>query len=372
MIQDYLKNKIEEDDLKFRNINIKSFLLPKYNPKTHYLELTKSCYFRGLITLRSYIRMVSDYYFCFEIGAKNIDLFMLTTSISSPAGPGSDSEPIPIKFGKYNSNLVDSSQFGFEPLLLNEIDKVYCYLPSMRGEKPDKRHLNQFFHCEAEIKGELNDLTPIIEGYIKILAEALIAMPNILARLSANYKETVTSLNRIINLKKFPEIYFDEAIEALAKSKNKKFITCGKFGRSISSEGEIKLATILNLKTPFWVRNYDRDTVPFYQKPNPKDQNKTINADLIFPPIIKGSFGGEVVGCGQRQDNAKEMIDSLIRQNIALEPYEWYINLRKQPNYQITSGFGLGIERFITWSLCRDNIRDAILYPRLKDIEMCP
>ena len=70
-------------------------------------------------------------------------------------GPGSDSEVIPIKFGKYNSFLVDSSQFGFEPLLLNKLDKVYCYLPSMRGENPDKRHLNQFFHCEAEIKGTL-------------------------------------------------------------------------------------------------------------------------------------------------------------------------------------------------------------------------
>ena len=66
------------------------------------------------------------------------------------------------------------------------------------------------------------------------------------------------------------------------------------------------------------------------------------------------------------------MMDSLARQNIKSEPYEWYINLRKLPNYKTTSGFGLGIERFITWSLCRDDIKDAILYLRLKDFETYP
>ncbi len=372
MIPNYIKNKIEGDNLKFKNGDSRSFSLPKYDPKTHYLELTKSGYFRMLMILRNYIKMVSDYYFFFEIGAKNIDLFMLTTSISSPMGPGSDSEPIPIKFGKYKSNLVDSSQFGFEPLLLNQIDRLYCYLPSMRGEKPSKRHLNQFFHCEAEIKGNIEQLTPIIEGYIKILSETLMLMPDILAGLSLDYKETVKSLNKVVSSNKFPEIYFDEAIDALTKNKNKGLIKFTKFGRSISSDGEIKLAEIFNFKTPFWIRNYDRDTVAFYQKPHPKDPNKAINADLIFPPILRGSFGGEIAGCGQRQDNAREMIDSLSRQNIISKPYEWYINLRKQPNYQTTSGFGLGIERFITWSLCRDNIRDAIFYPRLKNVKTNP
>ena len=372
MIPNYLCNQIEDDDLKFRNINLKFFTLPAYDPKTHYLDLTRSGYFRALITLRHYIKIVSDYYFGVECEAKNIDLFMLTHSISSPMGSGSDSEAIPIKFGKYDSNLVDSSQFGFEPLLLNGIDKVYCYLSSMRGEKPDKRHLNQFFHCEAEIKGDIEQLIPMIEKYIKILAEALILMPNILERISLNFGKTTVILNKVLGLKKFPEITFDEAVNALVESGNKTLINFTESGRNISSEGEIKLAEIFNLDTPFWIRSYDRDRVAFYQKPDPNNSDKVINADLIFPPIIKDAFGGEIVGCGQRQDVCQEMTDSLARQNINPGPYEWYINLRKLPNYKTTSGFGLGIERFITWSLCRDDIKDAILYPRLKDIETYP
>lgn len=372
MIPKYLREQIKKDDAIFKDIDSISFVLPVYDPKIHYLELTRSGYFQALITLRHYIKTASDYYFGVECGAKNIDLFMLTPSISSPMGPGSDSEPIPIKFGKYDSNLVDSSQFGFEPLLLNGIDKVYCYLPSMRGEKPDKRHLNQFFHCEAEIKSDIEQLIPIIERYNKVLTEALLLMPNILEKLSLNCERTLNGLNKILELKKFPEVTFDDAVNALVESGNKNLVNFTEFGRDISSEGEIKLAEIFNFESPFWVRNYDRDRVAFYQKPDPKNLERVINADLIFPPMIEGSFGGEIVGCGQRQDNVEEMLDSLSRQNINPEPYEWYINLRKLPNYQITSGFGLGIERFITWSLCRDDIKDAIPYPRLKDVQTYP
>ena len=372
MIPEDLSRQIKKDDTILEGIGSESFVCPVYDPKTHYLELTHSGYFRILITLRHYIKIVSDYYFGTECGAKNIDLFMLTPSISSPMGAGSDSEALPIKFGKYYSNLVDSSQFGFEPLLLNEIDKVYCYLPSMRGESPDKIHLNQFFHCEAEIKGNIEKLTPIIEMYIKTLAETLLLMPNILEKLSLNYKRTTYILNKILELKKFPEITFDVAVNALIESGNKTLVKFTKVGRDISTEGEIKVAEIFNFDTPFWVKNYDRDRVAFYQKPDPSNLNKVVNADLIFPPITKDAFGGEVVGCGQRQDDAQEIIDSLSRQNIKSKPYEWYINLRRLPDYKTTSGFGLGIERFITWSLCRDDIKDSILYPRLKNIKTYP
>jgi asparaginyl-tRNA synthetase len=74
------------------------------------------------------------------------------------------------------------------------------------------------------------------------------------------------------------------------------------------------------------------------------------------------------VGAGQRQDNVEEMYESLRRQGIDAGPYLWYINLRRQKKYSTTSGFGLGVERFISWSLNRDDIKDAIIYPRLKNV----
>jgi asparaginyl-tRNA synthetase len=345
---------------------------PLYSPGNHYKHLYKSDYYRSLITLRHYVKISSDYYFSIKQKAKNIDLFMLTPSISSPMGSGSDSKPIPIRFGKLNTFLVDSSQFGFEPLLLNGFDKVYCYLPSMRGEDYDKRHLNQFYHCEMEMKGTLDDLLPIAEGYIKSLAETMLLMENIVDKISENAKKTKQYLGEIIAAKKFPKITFDKAVDILVKNGKKELINFTRQGDDISSDGEIELMKILKIKTPIWIINFDRDRVSFYQKPDFKNPDKTLNADLLFPPIVKGSFGGEIVGAGQRQDNTKEMYESLKRQKISLEPYEWYIDLRRQREYKTTSGFGLGIERFIAWSLGKDNIRDVILYPRLKNVETCP
>jgi asparaginyl-tRNA synthetase len=121
-------------------------------------------------------------------------------------------------------------------------------------------------------------------------------------------------------------------------------------------------------KKPFWITHFDRDRVPFYQKPNPNNKSNVLNADLIFPPLIENSFGGEIVGCGERQDTASEIIESIRRQNVDSMPYDWYINLRNFDNYATTSGFGMGVERYLTWLLCLNDIKNVIPYPRLKNV----
>jgi asparaginyl-tRNA synthetase len=372
MLPDYIKTNLLKDDERFSKLKKNSFKIPKYNPKYYYEDLTKYSYFYALITLRHYLKFTTDYYFGIKQKAKNVDLFMLTSSISSPAGPGSDSKPIPLKFGKLDTFLTDSSQFGFEPLLLNNLNKVYCYLPSMRGENFDLRHLNQFFHCEFEMIGDLEKLIPIVENYIKNLCETVLLLKNIINKISDETNITKKVSNNILKLKRFPEITFDEAIDVLIKNKKVKYINFTKQGRDISMEGELELMKILNIKTPLWIKYFDRDRVPFYQKPDPNNKNKTINADLLFPSLTKKSFGGEIIGSGQRQDNSKEIYESLKRQSISSKPYEWYISLRRLSNYKITSGFGLGLERFIAWVLAKDNIRNVIIYPRLKDIRTYP
>ena len=355
-------------DKKFENCDKEDFKLPKYNSKTHYIEITNSRYFEALSILRHAIKKSSDFYWAEIQSAINVDLFMMTPSISSPMGPGSDSEAVSIEFGRLSTYLVDSSQFGFEPIIMGGINKVYCYLPSMRGENPDKRHLNQFYHCEVECRGELNQLKPQIEGYVKFLSKTLITMKNIVSLLSLDSDKTFKALESIVRQEKFLEIEFDDAIRILEENGFQECINITKYGKDINSKGEFELMNSLNTNLPVWVKNYDRDRVAFYQKPSPLNDDKVINADLIFPSLTENSFSGEIIGCGQRQDNYEEMVESLRRQGISSDTYEWYMNLRKLPNYSVTSGFGLGIERFITWSLCRDDIKDSILYPRLKNV----
>ncbi len=363
---------IKGDGKKFHNKNCDIFKVPKYSSNEHYLHLTKHKYYLALVYLRSYIKLMSDYYFSVSMDAKNVDLFMLTPSVSSPMGPGSDSEAISIKFGNVDSFLVDSSQFGFEPLLLNGLSRVYCYLPSMRGEDFDNRHLNQFYHCEMEMIGTQTEVKPIIEGYIKKLSEVLLEAEDILAVISKNSNKTKSSLKNILKQKRFKEISFDDAVKLLERNDKKHLINYTSKGRDISADGELELMKLLKADMPIWINNFDRDRVPFYQKPTSSDSNKVINADLLFPPLLKNSFGGEIVGCGERQSDVKEMYKSLKRQNISAQPYEWYIDLRRQPTYSTTSGFGLGIERFITWALAQDDIKNTTIYPRLKGVITYP
>ena len=289
-------------------------------------------------------------------------------------GPGSDSEPINIKFGKLHMYLVDSSQFGFEPLLSKQLRALYCYLPSMRGENPDNRHLNQFFHCEMEMIGTLDGLLPIIENYIQILCEAILVMPHVVERISKNPSRTKSVLKNIINAKNFPKITFDEAVKLLVKNgkNNKNILKINKHGRYIKSKGEIELLKILQTETPVWLTYFDRDAVPFYQKSLVNNKEKAINADLIFLPLTNDAFGGEIVGSGQRQNNPDKIYESLQRQKINSKNYEWYVDIRRSRNYKTTSGFGFGIERFIAWALGKENIRDVALYPRLKNVRMYP
>lgn len=345
---------------------------PPYDPQTHYLEVASSQYFRNILKLRHIVKALSDDYMGNVVGAQNIDLFMLTPSISSPMGPGSDSEAIPIKLGRTASYLTDSSQFGFEPILMNDFEKVYCYLPSMRGESPDKRHLNQFFHCEAEIKGDLQEIMDLAEGYIKYLCLGVSECTRIMKSVS-QYPQTSLKVARSTALKaKFRRITFDEACEMLINNGFESHINTTSHGRDISSDGEIELLRILKTNVPVWVTHFDRDRVSFYQKPDPQNTNQVLCADLLCPPMKPGCFGGEVIGAGQRQDNTQEMYDSLDNQRLSPKPYEWYINLRNDPRYMTTAGFGLGVERYISWVLGLEDIKDAIVYPRLKNAMTMP
>ena len=344
------------------------FRCPPYDPATHYLDLASSPYYAAILAVRHYLRATTDHYFGIELGMKSIDLFMLTPSVSSPMGPGSDSEPVRVRIGDLDTNLTDSSQFGFEPLLLNHLDAVYCYLPSMRGEDPDERHLNQFFHCEAEISGTLDDLLPQVEGYVRVLASTVLALPQTVERISSDPAASRAGLERVVAADSFPSITFDEAIEVLSTNGRDHGFRETEFGRDLTTAGERTLFELTGIVTPLWVRNYDRDRVPFYQKPDPYDQGKVLNADLLVPALAKGGFSGEIVGAGQRQDSATEMRQSLQRQGIDPTPYHWYLRLRDLEGYRTTSGFGLGIERFLAWSLCENDIRKVIPYPRLKNV----
>jgi len=331
-------------------------------------------YFKNLLILRDHVARSCDDFFR-KLGGTKVDLYLITKSISSPMGPGSDSLPLPIKFGNQNAMLTDSSQFGMEILTLKQFDLVFCYLPSFRGERPDDSHLNQFFHCEAEFAGNIDQAITMGNRLIrKILKDIVFAFERKRFHFERVTFEHVTAL---LSSKKTPEITFEEAFSLLSRRRNaSKLLAITKFGRQLTRPGELELVNaVTRNRLPLWVKNFDRDVVPFYQKPSSSDSSKVLNADLLFPSV-NGGFGGEVIGAGQRQDEPVEIVESLKRQKLnqkgSLEAYKWYIDLRKHPHYRTTSGFGLGVERLLAWVLCENKIEKVAVFPRKLNGDLYP
>jgi asparaginyl-tRNA synthetase len=345
---------------------------PKLNPEKYYLNVAEDPYFKFLSILRHHIHAVSNSYFSDVVKARHMDLFLMTSSVSSPSGPGSDSVPIALTFGGHDTYLTDSSQFGFEPILIGGVPRAYCYLASMRGEEPDKRHLNQFYHCEYEAQGSFPEAQGVAEGYVRALASLIYVMPNLIKIISRDSAASMSAAKAVMDKDKFREITFAEAEDLLRKHGYVEDIKTSDHGKDITNQGEKHLLEILGGNTPVWLTELYRDRVPFYQKPLSSNPDLATTADLLSPSLIEDGFGGEMLGMGERQDSAEEMYESLKRQGVNPSPYEWYIDIRRLPKYKTTAGFGLGIERFISWILGFDSIHKAILYPRMKGDKMNP
>lgn len=209
-----------------------------YDSNNHIENLITKPYYEVLVRFRNTVEMACDQYFQ-DLRAPKVDLFLITKGVSSPIGRGSDSLPVKIDFDTQHAYLVDSSQFGMEPLVLQNFDMVYCYLPSFRGEDADDRHLNQFYHCEAELKGDYVKCMSIAEGLVKKIISGVLekyAEESDLAQFSKN----VEILKKVVN-KKFPVVTFDEAEAILNKNKLATLIKRKTFGRVLTKEAELKI-----------------------------------------------------------------------------------------------------------------------------------
>lgn len=126
----------------------------------------------------------------------------------------------------------------------------------------------------------------------------------------------------------------------------------------MQSEHEIFLAEQYFGKKPTFVTDYPKVIKPFYARVNDDNPNTVAAVDLLVPRI------GELIGGSQREERYDVLKQTLLEKGITnLEPYEWYMDLRKYGTVP-HGGFGLGFERLILYLTALDNIRDTIPIPR--------
>lgn len=257
-------------------------------------------------------------------------------------------------FGK-KAYLSVSGQLEAEALALG-MGRVYTFGPTFRSEKSlTSRHLSEFWMIEPEAAFfTLEDDAILAEKYIKyLISEALTKCSSELEHLSKTYKSD--SLEKIKNVleSKFVKITYTDAIEILSKVSGFEYPV--KWGLDLQTEHERFLAEKYFMG-PVIVTDYPKDIKAFYMKLN--DDQKTVRAmDILVPGV------GEIIGGSQREDDYDKLILRMQEMKIDLEPYWWYLQLRKYGSVP-HSGFGLGFERIIMYISGISNIRDVIPFPR--------
>lgn len=321
--------------------------------KGYHLDALANPWYRGVATLQNAISELTMAFW----SARNAQTFYLpitTGSISSPMGLGSDSLPVRVELGGVSTHLADSMQFMLEyGCRLTQRD-CYYIMPSFRGEVSDQTHLGQFFHSEAEIRGNLADVMAMIEDYLVALSTGLIeGHGDVILQLGGQ----LDHIENLIEQRPFTRLTFDEAAQSVEADE---IVDRGTW-RTLTRAGEGRLMD--KFGEFVWVTHWDHLAVPFYQAFSP-DKKSALCADLLFGP-------GEVVGCGERHETSAQIREALDLHQVSAEPYQWYMDMRDAEPMQ-TSGFGLGTERYLMWLLSHDDIRDFQLLPREHGREIIP
>ena len=316
------------------------------NTEGYYLEVLRNPWYRAVARLQNSVSELTVDFWRAR-GGQTLHLPVTTGSISSPMGRGSDSLPVHVDLMGAPTFLADSMQFMLEFGCRLTGTDTYYVMPSFRGEDADATHLCQFFHSEAEIVGGLDEMMATVEEYLRHLAKGLLERE---ADVIAECGGKVDRLEQLASGRPFKRITFDEAAAVLGGTG----IEDHGGWRTLTRDGERLLMD--KLGEFVWVTHWDHLAVPFYQAFGDSEGRTALNADLLFGM-------GEVVGAGERHVTAEQVKQALELHEVDPEAYAWYLEMRDFQPVR-TSGFGLGIERFLMWVLDHGDIRDMQLLPR--------
>ena len=227
--------------------------------------------------------------------------------------------------------------------------KVYCFGPTFRAEKSKTRkHLIEFWMVEPEVAfATLDDIIELAEDLVVYITER--ALEKNKKELEILERDT-KSLKRV--KKPFPNVTYDEA-QKMLKEKGSKM----EWGDDFGSPEETLMSEIYDI--PVCITRFPAKIKAFYMQPDEKHPDLALGVD-----VLASEGYGELIGGGQRIHDLDLLEKKIKEYKLPREAYEWYLDLRKYGSVP-HSGFGLGIERTLSWICGIKHIRETIPFPRL-------
>jgi asparaginyl-tRNA synthetase len=271
------------------------------------------------------------------------------TPIFTPAACEGTTTLFPVQYFEDTTAYLTQSGQLYNEANAMALGRVYAFGPTFRAEKSKtRRHLTEFWMVEPEMAfASLDDVMALAEGLVVYVVGRVLEKRK--RELQALERDT-SKLEKVQS--PFPRISYDDAVEVL-KKKGLPFEWGGDFG----APDETALSE--EFDRPICVHRYPSKVKAFYMKPDPNREEVALGVDVLAPEGY-----GEIIGGGERISDLDLLLRRIKEHDLPQDAFEWYLDLRRYGTVP-HGGFGMGIERVVSWICGLEHLREAIPYPRM-------
>jgi len=227
--------------------------------------------------------------------------------------------------------------------------KVYTFGPTFRAEKSKtRRHLTEFWMVEPEVAwAHLDDVIQLGEDLILSIIDAVLrdCRPLLVEVLERD----VSKLEAVRG--PFPRLHYDDAVRMLQERGH-----AFEWGGDLGAPDETVLCE--QFTSPVVVHHFPAAVKAFYMEPDAQDPRTCLSADFLAPEGY-----GEIIGGGERSANLEFLRAQIAKEGLPESYFGWYLDLRRYGAFP-HAGFGLGLERMVSWLCGIHHLREAIPFPR--------
>ncbi len=227
--------------------------------------------------------------------------------------------------------------------------RVYCFGPTFRAEKSKtRRHLTEFWMVEPEMAyARLDDAIALAEQLVCAV------VGGVLETRREELKTLERDVAKLENVRPpFPRLHYDDAIK-LIQAKG----SPTQWGSDFGGTDETIIAEAHD--RPVVVHRFPSAIKAFYMAPDPERPELSLSADVLAPEGY-----GEIVGGGERLADGELLLKRIREHGLPEEDFRWYLDLRRYGTVP-HAGFGMGIERVVTWICGIEHLRETIAFPRM-------